>query len=234
MTINHCLICYTELIPQIGWTTLFSKAEPNLLCTECTTKFEKIEGETCRTCDRMLAKINPQFKVNNQCLDCVRWEQDPEWAGTLERNYSLFTYNDFAQEIIARYKYRGDYVLAHAFALLIKQKLHSISFDEIVPIPLSTERQYERGFNQSEALIQACSYKPKRLLTRTHSEKQSKKSRADRIHLPQVFQANTKIPAQKILLIDDIYTTGSTLRHAAKLLKTAGASSVCSLTLARG
>ncbi|WP_254119783.1 ComF family protein [Bacillus sp. FJAT-29790] len=167
-------------------------------------------------------------------MDCVRWEEDDEWKGTLEKNHSLVTYNDFAQEVIARYKFRGDYVLSKAFAALIQKKLRSIPFDMIVPIPLSAERQYERGFNQSEALILACGREPHRLLTRTHTEKQSKKSRSDRIHFSQVFQIAERIPDQKILLIDDIYTTGSTLRHAAKQLIAAGANSVSSLTIARG
>ncbi len=221
-------------MPQMGWTALFSKEESNFMCTECYTKFEKIEGVTCQTCDRPLARVEPQYIVDNRCLDCIRWEADDQWAGTLERNYSLIQYNDFAQEVIAQYKYRGDYMLAYIFAPLIKQKLRSIPFDTIVPIPLSEKRLYERGFNQSEALIAASGYQPNNLLTRTHSEKQSKKSRTERIHLRQVFQTKINIPNKKILLIDDIYTTGSTIRHAAKVLKDAGAGSIASLTIARG
>jgi competence protein ComFC len=222
------------MMPQIGWTTLFTKEESNYLCVECHSRFEKIEGETCEKCDRPLANIDRRYKVGNQCVDCLRWEKEAEWKGVLERNHSLIHYNDFAQEVIAQYKYRGDYMLAYVFAPLIKQKLHSIDYHEIVPIPLSDERLYDRGFNQSEALIVASGYQPSPYLTRTHSEKQSKKSRTERIHLPQVFQTETSIPNKKILLIDDIYTTGSTLRHAAKALKEAGAGSISSLTLARG
>jgi competence protein ComFC len=221
-------------MPQMGWTTLFSKEETSCACTECYTKFERIEGETCRKCDRLLVNIEPQYKVDDQCLDCIRWEEDLEWRGSLERNYSLIHYNEFAQEVIAQYKYRGDYSLAHLFAPLIKKRLQSIPFDVIVPIPLSEERLYERGFNQAEALIIASGFQPSQLLTRVHSEKQSKKSRIERIHLSQVFQTKIRIPNEKILLIDDIYTTGSTLRYAAKVLKDAGAHSITSLTLARG
>ena len=188
----------------------------------------------CITCSRPLLRMDPQYIVNDQCLDCVRWEKDQEWAGTLEKNISVVTYNDFAQEVIARYKYRGDYILAHVFAYLMKKKICTLTFNVIVPVPLSASRLYERGFNQSEAIIVESGYEPTKLLTRTHTEKQSKKSRSERIHLPQVFQLETTVFSQHILLIDDIYTTGSTLRHAAKLLKDAGASSVSSLTFARG
>lgn len=69
---------------------------------------------------------------------------------------------------------------------------------------------------------------------RTHSEKQSKKSRYERIHAQQVFQVcSEEVQGKRILLLDDIYTTGSTLRQAAKVLKSAGAIEVKSLTLAR-
>lgn len=231
---EYCLICFNELKLEVGWTTIFSKENAPPICAACEAKFTKISGETCLICDRPLATVEPKFKVNNHCLDCVRWEEAEKWSGVLMKNYSVVIYNDFSQEVIARYKYRGDYILAYAIAYLMKKKLDEIKFDVMIPIPLSEARQYERGFNQSEALILASGYESSTLLTRTHSEKQSKKSRSERIHLPEVFQMEGKVSNQNILLIDDIYTTGSTLRHAAKLVKEAGAASVCSLTFARG
>lgn len=219
---------------MIGWTTLFSKENIPYLCITCDDKFVKIKGETCRKCDRPLASLEAKYQRNHQCLDCIRWEEDKDWTGTLEKNFSIVVYNEFAQEVIARYKYRGDYVLSFAFAAMMKKKLNAIPFDVLVPIPLSDARLFERGFNQSEALITASGYQASKLLTRIHTEKQSKKSRSERIHLPQVFQIEELIPNQRVLLIDDIYTTGSTLRHAAKLLKKAGADSVSSLTFCRG
>ncbi|MDR7078816.1 ComF family protein [Neobacillus niacini] len=136
---------------------------------------------------------------------------------------------------MATYKFRGDYVLARIFAESIKDLLRRLNPDLLVPIPLSNERLYERGFNQAEALVIESGFVPSNLITRIHSEKQSKKSRTERIHIPQVFQIGdyADIRGKEILLVDDIYTTGSTLRHAAKLLKESGAKRVQSLTLAR-
>lgn len=151
------------------------------------------------------------------------------------KNDSLFLYDDFLKETIARYKFRGDYILARVFSAFIREKLKTLEFDYLVPIPLSPERLYERGFNQSAALIHEAGFKATELLQRVHSEKQSKKSRQERIHYSQVFKPlNANIENKVILLIDDIYTTGSTLYHAAKVLKDRGAASVRSLTLARG
>jgi competence protein ComFC len=169
------------------------------------------------------------------CHDCKRWEEDKDWKGYLDSNYSIYLYNDFFKEVMATFKYRGDYVLAKIFTQKIKDLLRKIQPDLLVPIPLSQERLYERGFNQAEALLIESGLAPTMPLNRVHSEKQSKKSRHERIHIPQVFQVDhqIQIKGKRILLIDDIYTTGSTLRHAAKLLKESGAERVQSLTLAR-
>ncbi|WP_282141045.1 ComF family protein [Cytobacillus oceanisediminis] len=153
----------------------------------------------------------------------------------LDKNHSIFSYDDFLKETIARYKFRGDYILAKAFSPYIKKWLQPCQFDFIIPIPLSPERLYDRGFNQSEALIREAGFPSADLIKRTHSEKQSKKSRYERIHIQQVFElrSNINVEKKRILLADDIYTTGSTLYHAARMLKQAGASSVISFTLAR-
>ena len=176
-----------------------------------------------------------QFRHGDLCNDCVRWEEDPEWSGYLDKNVSLFQYNDFLKEVIARYKFRGDYMIAKVFAEQMKSELAQLEYDLLVPIPLSEERQYERGFNQAEALLAESGFPSTLLLTRIHSEKQSKKSRNERIHVPQVFQVSEdpELTGKTIVLVDDIYTTGSTLRHAAKLLRGAGADRIQSLTLAR-
>lgn len=233
---DRCIICHGDLNPKIGWVQLFSKERNNHTCEECRNKLTEITGDTCQICGRSFEKGEYAFKKGEICYDCIRWEEDPDWHGYLLRNYSLFMYNDFLKEVIGTYKFRGDYVIAQAFSNYIQAKLKPLKYDQLVPIPLSAERIYERGFNQAEALIKEAGFPPTNLLARTHTEKQSKKSRSDRIHLQQVFSLlpDAIVTDQHILLIDDIYTTGSTLRHAAKVLKEAGAASVSSLTLARG
>jgi competence protein ComFC len=233
---NHCLICHKEIDAEIGWQELFTRTEEKVICGECEERFEELKGALCKICGRRLQGLDPQFIDGDMCYDCVRWEKDPEWEGILNRNISLYTYNDFLQGLIARYKYRGDYILANVFKQKIKRNIESLKPDLIIPIPLSADRLYERGFNQAEALIITAGYAPSHFLTRNHSEKQSKKSRRERIHQSEIFNISTSatFEAKNILLIDDIYTTGSTLRHAALPLKQAGAANIMSLTVARG
>jgi len=232
---DHCLICFQEITPRIGWNDLISATKKQIICPTCQSKLQVIEGPTCRICGRPLERLDARFIHGDTCYDCVRWEEDPNWRGCLTKNQSLFLYNDFLQEVIARYKFRGDYILASIFAEWIIQKLATGTPNILVPIPLSEERLLERGFNQAKALIREAGLQPAEILTRIHTEKQSKKSRNDRIHVQQVFQLEeVSLAGKNIMLIDDIYTTGSTLRHAAKILKEGGASSVSSITIARG
>ncbi|TYS89307.1 ComF family protein [Rossellomorea aquimaris] len=232
--VNNCLICDDKLDEIMSWRGLFYR-EPQFLCYACDKQLVKIEGKRCLGCSRSLDDLAPQLIKGDVCLDCHRWEVDPEWKGILHQNFSLYRYNDFLKEYLAKYKYRGDYVLARAFSHTIKTYLTKMEYDLIIPIPLSDERLYERGFNQSTALLEEAGVRPSNILTRLHSEKQSKKSRKDRLRQKQVFQlVRSDLNGKSILLFDDIYTTGTTLRQAAKLLREAGAEEVSSLTLARG
>ncbi|WP_107921049.1 ComF family protein, partial [Heyndrickxia sporothermodurans] len=210
--------------------------ECSYLCKDCKKQLVPIRRPICPKCSRPLENLSKDYIKGDICLDCYRWEKDANWASILDKNISIYEYNDFLKDLLARFKYRGDYILAKIFSQKIQKELEKISYDAIVPIPLSNERLLERGFNQSTALATEANINVANLLTRVHTEKQSKKSRQERIHLQQVFNRrdDVKLEGENILLIDDIYTTGSTLRHAAKILKEAGAKSVTSITIARG
>lgn len=229
----RCLNCGEKNILAIGWGNLFSREEEVLICDQCTKQLVSIEGECCARCSRPFEGLAEEFRKDEFCYDCVLWEEDKEWKGILEHNISLYVYNDFLKGVISRYKFRGDYELSK---FLCKGLKKVNEYDLFAPIPLSTERLYERGFNQAEALIVEAGFTPTFVLKRTHTEKQSKKSREERIQLSNVFEIASKeeIVGKKVLLVDDIYTTGSTVLHAGKLLKRQGALSVSSFTVARG
>ncbi|WP_201715976.1 ComF family protein [Rossellomorea arthrocnemi] len=231
---SNCLNCEGEWVEAMSWRALFNR-EPHFLCQACQGKLEKIEGKRCIGCSRSMDDLPSNLVKGDTCLDCHRWNLDPEWKGILHKNNSVYNYNDFLKEFLARYKYRGDYALARAFSHTIKTYLAKTEYDLIIPIPLSDERLYERGFNQSIALLEEAEVRPSPILTRLHTEKQSKKTRKERLQQKQVFQLEkSDLTGKSILLFDDIYTTGTTLRQAAKRLKDAGADKVSSLTLARG
>ncbi|EDL63910.1 ComF family protein [Bacillus sp. SG-1] len=235
---TNCLDCHNEIHYPVTWSSFLFTPKEQWLCDKCSSQLQFITGDTCRICSRPLSLLQSQHIKEETCLDCIRWEQDPKWAGVLTQNTSLFLYNEYLKEYLSRFKYRGDYLLVNAFSSAVKEAAEPLIYDLVTPIPLSPERLYERGFNQAEALAREAALQPQHLLIRSHSEKQSKKSRLQRIQSEEVFGINPdlqpEINNKSILLIDDIYTTGTTLRQAARILKEAGAKEITSLTLARG
>ncbi|MBO0994666.1 ComF family protein [Bacillus sp. SD088] len=234
---NYCLVCDSHLKRDLTWTTLIFPTIHSPICTSCKAKLQLITGERCRICSRSLDTLNKTFIKNDVCMDCVRWEQDPQWANTLKQNISMYHYNEFLKDVMALLKFRGDYQIAEIFAQTLAKELKKLQFDWVVTIPLSTERLQERGFNQTEALAQMAGQETKDCLKRIHSEKQSKKSRGERLRQKQIFQFQgnrEEIKERNIVLLDDIYTTGTTLRQAAKVLKAAGAKDIQAITMARG
>ncbi|WP_203363296.1 ComF family protein [Bacillus sp. REN10] len=233
---SRCLLCHEETMLHLNWRQFLLIEQAAELCDTCRSAFVRIEGERCQMCSRPLNELEDAYKKNGWCQDCLRWEEDPHFQGVLEKNISLFMYNEAMKEWVARFKYRGDYVLARSFAADIRRVVEKLDYDQATVIPLSDERLHERGFNQAKALATEAGVDVTEMLRRVHTEKQSKKSRSQRMNSKQVFHLHEKNDCQnkKILIFDDIYTTGSTLRQAAKLLKEAGAKEVCSFTLVRG
>ncbi|WP_371321708.1 ComF family protein [Robertmurraya korlensis] len=230
-----CLYCGEMIILAIGWTNLLSREDEVLLCDQCTKQLVPIEGEVCARCSRPFEGLAEEFQKGELCYDCVRWEEHAEWNGVLERNISLYIYNDFLKEVISRYKFRGDYEISKFFGNELKRVIKNLEYDFLVPIPLSETRLYERGFNQAEALIVEAGLNHANVLNRNHSKKQSKKTRKERIGSDNVFIFSNieQVLGKKVVLVDDVYTTGSTIMHAARVLKDHGAYSISSITFAR-
>ncbi|AYA78026.1 ComF family protein [Bacillus sp. Y1] len=231
-----CLYCGERIVLAIGWGSLLSREEEVLLCDQCTKQLVPIAGECCVRCSRPFQGWAEEFRKGDFCYDCVRWEEETKWKGILECNVSLYEYNDFLKGLVSRYKFCGDYVISKVFREKFRKAIKRLEFDLLVPVPLSDERLYERGFNQAESIIVEASFFPTVALKRIHTEKQSKKSRDERKNLENVFQLlnEIEVKGRSVVLVDDIYTTGSTLIYAAKLLKKNGAINVSSVTLARG
>lgn len=229
----RCLICHERFVERMSWRTLLMLERPTKLCDRCENKLEKITDPSCHRCFRPLSSENVTL-----CFDCVRWERILS-GDVLQKNVSLYRYNDELKEWIATYKFRGDAQIATYFADKLA-RAYKIHFKGYIPIeiPLSDERLKERGFNQSALLMEGWAEETN-VLRRKEGEKQSKRKRKERIAqlTKSPFQLNEeKLPLirnKNIVLIDDIYTTGTTVRQAALVLKRHGANNVASLTIAR-
>lgn len=228
-----CLLCQ-QVIQQpitLKWLFSFERWERVYFCDRCRQEFMKIsQHEQCLGCGRSLIGVK-------LCADCVMWQKQGK---ILLKNCSLYTYNEAMQKYFKRYKFLGDYYLRKIFASefqkYIKANYPPKDGWEYVVIPIDQTTQEKRRFNQVKGLVSDLPTQDLLGVKERNKRKQSQKNRQERLKTPQPFYLLSEVgdlSDKKILLIDDIYTTGRTLYHAQTLLLQRGASQVCSVTLAR-
>ncbi|MCO7176429.1 ComF family protein [Sporolactobacillus kofuensis] len=256
MNHDRCLICRVERQEPLTFRTFLSSEHQLGFCASCREKLERIDWRhSCRQCGRDLQDLAPVFVHDHRCHDCLQWANS-ERNGLYGRNYAVYNYNPFMKEVMTAFKFRGDAVIASGFEKEVKQvmkwinrpNLHprfwkkspTCTYDFLVPVPLSVERLNERGFNQAEVLAEQLGQPIVSALVRKKNEqKQSKKDRNERIrsrNTPFSIKNDMlhQISGKKILLVDDIYTTGATIRLAAEALSPAHPARIDSFTLIHG
>ncbi|WP_081919931.1 ComF family protein [Secundilactobacillus oryzae] len=201
--------------------------EKRCCCERCWQQFEAIHSDkACSVCGR-------QLTTRTICQDCQKWQKQ----ATMEfKNRACFVYNEAMQAFMQQYKFAGDYRLAAVFEPFFRQQVNRQKADIVVPIPVSEETMQTRGFNQVMGLLPNVVYQsPLAIKSNWHKVRQSSKNRHDRLQSPQPFIISRPelIAGKSVLIVDDVYTTGRTIRHAAKLIQDAGARQVNGLTLAR-
>ncbi|MEC0665103.1 ComF family protein [Priestia flexa] len=228
-----CLLCHESIQSAHSFSSLISPQQKKMLCETCQSSFKGLSEPLCKRCGRMLNELPIAYYEGEYCIDCVQWKKK---KSPLIRNYSLYKYNNFSKELMALFKYRGDYEFHKAFTVDFARlyKLYSPENPVLVPIPLSDERMYERGFNQAEALASLLPAEVAYPLTRKHTEKQAKKTREERLQNHRVFELVDPelVTNRNVILIDDLYTTGVTLHEAALCLKDVAAA-IYSFTIYR-
>lgn len=193
------------------------------------------------------------------CANCwKKWERPwveswtDEARGGVETILSCGAYrNLFIQEVIQRWKFSGDRSVAQHLAAHIRDVVRAEqpawlnSPSVLVPIPLHTRKLRERGFNQTGDLACALSHElswplaPLLQRVKYTAPQKSLEEHEKSQNLQQAFQVDLAVAAQvnrstRVIILDDIATTGTTLREAAMVLRTAGFTSVCALVVARG
>jgi ComF family protein len=183
----------------------------------------------CVACD---APSRPNAVFCAGCANAVERSDDP---------CAPFVYGGPIAAAITRFKYTPVPELARPLGALLAREVERFSFDAIdavVPVPLHVSRLYERGFNQAALLAAPVSRTLglphlARALERTRAtEKQADLDRSARLrNVDAAFRARSRVPA-RILLVDDVRTTGATQNACAKALRAAGCTDVRCLVLA--
>lgn len=201
------------------------------LCPDCQSKIEYIEGNLCKICGLPLAR------GRDLCRDC---EVSPPPYDALR---TLAKYEGVIRDCVHALKYKSNQSLGDHFskglADLVRMQVWSL--DMVIPVPLSPFRIKTRGYNQSALLARplamrlSLQYKPFGLRRIRNTQSQVELTAEERsLNVRGAFQAVPEIVnGKRILLVDDVTTTGATIKECAKALRMAGAYEVFCLTLAR-
>jgi len=208
-----------------------------IFCVDCGK-----EGSFC--CKDCLDKIK-----KNELIEIDFRLKKQERAIYLDNLIALFDYkkNQEVQELIHLFKYEYCEELGDLWQELYRSLLKfDFEYDLIIPVPLHKKRQRERGFNQSEILADKLlkEFKMREFKTNLNIlDLKRVRYTSQQIHLGgKEREKNLKdafkwvgdsLKGKSILLIDDVYTTGTTLNESSKILKNRGASRVDCLVLAK-
>ena len=207
-------------------------------CPRCAGRLPYVTEPVCERCGKPIAS-----ERDGLCTDCSRRQRPSLSAGL-----ALWVYQDDTRKAMVGFKYGGFQRDALYFADVLAERGHERIFqwdpDVLVPIPIHRKRARYRGFNQAELLAEALGERlqlpTERLLTRVRATTALKSLTPGerRRSLMQAFAVDESVfdPARhrRVVLIDDIYTTGATMEACAGLLREAGAEAVYSACLCIG
>ena len=222
-------------LPRLALDLLFPlsclgcRREGKLLCQDCTDNLPRLKTPYCRVCAEPNARSLCQW-----CSGIA-----PGFDG-LRAPYLM---EGPLREAVHALKYRGVRAAAPQLAEFLANfmKSHSIPGEELVPVSLHPRRLRERGYNQSELLAKELSkltglpVNADALIRARDSGPQVRTASRERRreNVAGSFQCKNDMAGRRLILIDDVATTGSTLSACASVLKAAGAASVWALVLAR-
>lgn len=226
---RRCPLCGDIVVPR-----------GELSCVSCREKLQMIEEPRCKKCSKPIESFEAEY-----CYDCHRKSHH------YKRGFALWVYNKPMQTSIENYKYKGrkEYHAFYVEQLLIKydKEIKEINPDLFVPVPLHKKKEQKRGFNQANLVAVGLGKKldipvASKLLIRNKNTLPQKQlnDRERSKNLDQAFQIsmkeyeNYKNRLHTVILVDDIYTTGSTIEACTNVLLEYGVSEVYFISICIG
>ena len=198
-----------------------------LLCPDCENDLPKLPEKLCPQC-------STETTLGERCGACLK--EPPAFTQTI----ALFRYEFPLDRLIQALKYGHQLPIATWLGQLLSKKITAADHDLILPLPLHPSRLKSRGFNQSIEIARTISRAlnipmNKDCLSRTRATAPQTtlplKERARNVR--GAFESTSNFTDKRILLVDDVMTTGSTLRECARILKLHGAAQITLLVVAR-
>ncbi len=224
---NACRACGAPLPPDAG-----------AFCGTCKAA---LLDDPSPTCPRCAGDVGPFVNLDRGCTRC----RDVRFA--FNRVVRLGPYDGVLREVVLRLKRHTGEGLAEAVAALWAvhrtDALRALDVEVVVPVPLHWRRRWSRGYNQSETLALALAaalgvpcrpawLRRVRATPRQHLLRSSEKKR-DNVRDAFATRHGALVKGRKLLLVDDVMTTGSTAHEAARPLRAAGAAQVTVAVLTR-
>lgn len=217
----NCIVCDKEI----------PRGNKYCMCEDCFKTFPFNNGKICVRCGA------PIDNEANYCLECQNNTKSFDFAR------SSLVYEKVAQRLILNMKFHNQRWLAKYFAEMLFDTYvgNKLDAEVIVAVPISNEREKERGYNQSLLVARYLSNKlglplvTDAVIKIKDNKRQAKlNSRERHENVLGAYKTQNKegVKGKKVLLLDDILTTGSTMSEVARKLKIAGASAVYGLAIA--
>lgn len=229
---NILNILYPPTCPICG---KILKINNNQICSECKKQIKYIREPSCKKCSKLLL-----FEEQEYCYDCSKKDH------SFKRGLSLCVYDNNVKKSIYRFKYNNkrEYakVYANEIALHHRRQITEWNAEGIIPIPLHKSKMKSRGFNQAEVLAKELSkqlsipcYNNFVIRTKKTLPQKSLNDKQRINNLKNAFKIKENdVKLSKIILIDDIYTTGITIDSVAEVLKQFGVNEVYFITISIG
>lgn len=210
------------------------------ICVQCKDTLEYIQEPRCKRCSKPV-----EMEEQEYCVDCNKRQY--HFLG----GYALWVYNDKMRKSISVFKYhhRRYYGALYVTELLnhYSEKLQDLNVDAIVPIPIHWSKHLERGYNQADILAKGIGEKlnlpvlshllirnKKTVPQKRLSDKERLQNLREAFLYNKVVDDHFNIPLKRVLLVDDIYTTGSTIEACASVLIAHGIEEIYFITLCIG
>ncbi len=208
----------------------------NRICRECGKKLTWICEPKCQKCGKALPDTGLLY-----CRDCTAY------AHYFNRGAAVFTYQGSIRKSLQRFKYQNTREYADFYGFAAAHRYHDVlknwKIEAIIPVPLHKTKERRRGYNQAQAFAKALSRYTgipvlEKLLVRIKKTVPQKESDHEMRfqNLKDAFTVRTKHIGnlKTVLLVDDIYTTGSTVDACSRTLKKAGIANVYVLCISAG
>lgn len=219
---------------------LLTRADRLAFCDACLESFQKISGDVCARCGQPWTQPAANAKEGAICRECSA----RQFAFDAARSFGI--YEGALARAIVLLKYEEMEPLGAWFGKRLREVSgawpEEFAADLVVPVPLHRTRQKERGFNQVDlfgrplARSLGLSYRPvllKRERARPEKHLLHFDERWEAVRGAFVIRKGGRVDNLRILLLDDVMTSGATLDACSRALREAGARSVAGLTIAR-